>query len=75
MSTLYIRDVDETVAEQLKTKAAQEGVSLSSFVARELAKIAARPSNTEVARRLRNLDRTAGATQDEILDALHASRR
>jgi len=47
MTTLYIREVSEEVAETLKQRAAAQGKSLSAYVGAELAKIAARPTNEE----------------------------
>ena len=75
MTTLYIRDVSDEVVEALKERAAAEGRSLSAYVARELARIAARPTNAQIVERLRDQDRSAGPTAQEILDAVEAGRR
>ncbi|KGN30749.1 antitoxin [Knoellia sinensis KCTC 19936] len=75
MTTLYIRDVSPEVAETLKSRAAAEGQSLSAYVAAQLEKVAARPSNAQVVERLRARDRSNGPTTDEILDAVQAERR
>ncbi len=75
MTTLYIRDVSEEVATTLKERAAAEGKSLSAYVAAELTKIAARPTNAQIAATLRDRDRSAGPTSDEILEAVQAARR
>lgn len=75
MATLYIRDVSEEVAETLKQRAAADGKSLSAYVGSELTKIAARPTNAEVVARLSARDRSDGLTADEIIAAVHASRR
>lgn len=75
MTTLYIRDVPEAVAETLKARAATQGQSLSSYVNAQLAIIAARPGNAEVAARLRTRDRTQGATSERIVEELRAARR
>ncbi len=75
MSTLYIREVPEAVAETLKERAAAQGQSLSAYVAGELSKLAARPTNDEVLARLRKLDRTGGPSSDEIVEAVQAGRR
>ncbi len=63
---LQIRDVPEDVHRTLKARAAEAGVSLSEFVRQELAKVATRPTQAELARRLRartpvNLDGATGA--------------
>ena len=75
MTTLYIRDVADEVADTLKERAAAEGKSLSAYVGAELAKIAARPTNAEIVARLRARDRSAGPSTDEIIQAVQAGRR
>ena len=75
MTTLYIRDILEDVAETLKERAAAEGKSLSAYVGAELTRIATRPTNAQVVARLRERDRSAGPTADEILEAVRAGRR
>jgi plasmid stability protein len=75
MTTLYIRDVSDDVAETLKERAAAEGKSLSACVEAELTRIATRPTNAQVVARLRTRDRSAGPTSDEILEAVQAGRR
>ena len=75
MTTLYIREVSEEVAETLKQRAAAQGKSLSAYVGAELAKIAARPTNEEIVERLRARDRTNGPTTDEIVAAVQTDRR
>ena len=75
MTTLYIREVSEEVAETLKQRAAAQGKSLSAYIGAELAKIAARPTNEEIVARLRARDRSNGPTSDEIVAAVEADRR
>lgn len=75
MATLYIRDVSDEVAETLKRRAAVAGLSLSAYVARELTRLAARPTNAEIVERLKTRDRSAGPTTSDIVEALCDSRR
>jgi len=75
MTTFYIRDVSEEVAETLKQRAAAQGKSLSAYVGAELAKIAARPTNDEIVARLRTRDRSDGPTTEEIVAAVQADRQ
>lgn len=75
MATLYIRDVSDEVAQTLRERAAVEGRSLSAYVAAELSRIAARPTNAEIIARLRTRDRSAGPSTTDILQALDESRR
>jgi hypothetical protein len=75
MTILYIRDVSDEVAETLKERASAEGKSLSAYVGAELAKIAMRPTNAQIVSRLRDRDRSAGPSADEILEAVKVGRR
>ena len=75
MTTLYIRDVADSVAETLKERAAAAGMSLSAYVARELANIAARPTNAEIIQRLKARDRSTGPPTADIVEAVRDSRR
>ena len=75
MTTLYIREVSEAVAETLKERAAAAGMSLSAYVAGELAKIAARPTNLEIVERLKGRDRSASPSTADIVEAVRNSRR
>ncbi len=75
VTTLYIRDVSEEVAEKLKERAAAEGTSLSAYVGRELSKLATRPTNAEIIARLKARDRSGGPTSDEIVTEIRAGRR
>lgn len=44
---IQVRDVPDTVHNTLKSRAAREGMSLSDFIKRELARVAERPSVQE----------------------------
>ena len=50
---VQIRDVPEQVHRTLKARAAREGMSLSDFIKRELARAAERPSMSEWLERTR----------------------
>lgn len=75
MTTLYIREVPEDVAETLKQRAAAQNQSLSAYVNAQLAVIAARPSNAEIVSRLRTRDRGSAPTSEQVVETLAASRR
>ncbi len=75
MTTLYIRDVPEDVAETLKQRAAERGQSLSAFLNGQLSQIANRPTNEALVERLRARNRANAVTTGRILDELHQSRR
>ena len=75
MTTMYIRDVPDEVAATLKARAAAEGKSLSAYVAAELARIAARPTNAQIVDQLRARDRSTGPSSADIVAAVQAGRR
>lgn len=75
MSTLYIRDVPDDVTAILKQRAADAGMSLSSFVKEELIRVAQRPTNAQLLDRLHNQERSSRPTRADILEALETSRR
>jgi antitoxin FitA len=75
VTTLYIRDVSDEVAQTLKERAAAAGMSLSAYVAGELERIAARPTNAEIVQRLKVRNRSAGPSTAEIVEAVRDSRR
>ena len=75
MATLYIRNVSDDVAQTLRERAAEQGQSLSAYVAGELARIASRPTNAQIVERLRRRDRSAGPSSEEIVEAVRADRR
>lgn len=75
MPVLYARDVPEDVVDALKERAAARGMSVSAYVVEELSRVVARPTNADIVARLRALDRSRGATREDILDELRRSRR
>lgn len=75
MATIYVRDVPDEVTAVLKRRAAAEGKSFSAYVAGELGKLAARPSNEEIVARLRVSDRSQGPSAADIVTELEAARR
>ena len=75
MPVLYARDVPEDVVDALKERAAARGMSMSAYVVEELSRVVARPTNADIVARLRALDRSRGATREDILDELRRSRR
>lgn len=49
---IQLRNVPDTIHKALKVRAADEGLSLSDFLTREVTKVAERPSRAEILRRL-----------------------
>jgi hypothetical protein len=73
MPTVQSRDVSERTVRRLKARAAEEGLSLSVFLARELDRIAERPTVAEMAARLRA--RTPTRLSDASAEELAEGRR
>lgn len=72
MPTLQSRDVSDRTLRRLKARAAEEGLSLSVYVARELERIAERPTLAEMAARLDA--RTPTRLSEASVEALQAGR-
>ncbi len=72
MATIQSRDVSEQALRRLKARAAEEGLSLSVYLARELERIAERPTLAEMAARLRA--RTPTDICDRSVETLRTGR-
>jgi antitoxin FitA len=72
MATVQSRDVSEKALRRLKARAAEEGLSLSVYLGRQLEQIAERPTLAEMAKRLRT--RTPTRLSDASVKALHDGR-
>lgn len=72
---IQLRDVPDSLHSLLKSRAALEGVSLSDFLKKELARSAERPTMREwLERTKRNKPLTSGKTSDKIIRDLRDSR-
>lgn len=74
MSTLYIRDVPESVSATLKQRAAEAGLSLSGYVNVELSRLAETPTNASLLERMRSLPRPGAPGRVDIVKALRDER-
>jgi antitoxin FitA len=72
MPIVQSRDVSEKTVRRLKARAAEQGVSLSVYLARELDRLADQPTLEELAARLRT--RTPTRLSDASAEALRAGR-
>ena len=72
MATVQSRDVSERTVRRLKARAAEQGVSLSVYLGRELERIAERPTLAEMAERLRA--RTPTRLSESSVEALREAR-
>ena len=59
---IQVRHVPDGVHRQLKAKAAGEGMTLSAFMLRLATRIAERPTEAEIAERLRKISESSGST-------------
>ena len=72
---IQIRDVPERVHGTLKSRAAQEGMSLSDFIKRELERSAERPTMREWLKRTEQMKPLrAGKTATEVIRELRDQR-
>ena len=72
MPTVQSRDVSERTVRRLKARAADQGVSLSVYLARELDRLAEQPTVEELAARLRT--RTPTRLSDASAEAIREGR-
>jgi hypothetical protein len=73
MALIQIRDVPETVRDELARKAAAAGQSMQSYLLGELTRLAERPSMAEIAQRAQARARASGSTVT-MRDAVAAVR-
>jgi plasmid stability protein len=77
MAIVQVRDVSEATLDALKVRAAERGLTLSAYLRTELERLAARPTNAEIADRMARRDRAGGpstaATVAEIRRTREAS--
>jgi plasmid stability protein len=73
---LQVRNLPDEVHERLKQRAAEERMSLSDYVARELTKMVRYRSNAEIVAeaRRRALERGTSLTDEQIVSAIHEGR-
>lgn len=69
MKTLYLRNVPPEVSQRLERMAAVEGMSVSSFVLRELAEVSKRADNPAILSSLPDLAIAASAVVADLDDA------
>jgi antitoxin FitA len=55
MSMIQVRNVPDAVHRRLKARAAEEGMTLSDYLGRELERLASSPTDAEIRERLRRL--------------------
>jgi antitoxin FitA len=76
MVLIQIRDVPESVRDELARKAAAAGQSMQSYLLGELTRLAERPSMAEIVRRAQARAKAVGSTvtMDDAVAAVRAAR-
>jgi len=76
MPLIQIRDVPESVRDELAKKAAAAGQSMQAYLLDELSKLAERPSMAEIVRRAQARAKATGSTvtMDDAVAAVRAAR-
>jgi transposase len=75
MALIQIRDVSETTVRALKARAAERGLTLTAYLRAELDRLAARPSNAEIAERLARRNRRGGPTAADTVAEIRRIRQ
>lgn len=74
MPLLQVRDVPEATVNRLKARAAEQGLTLTAYLRTELDRLAARPTNAEIAERLARRNRRGGPSVAETVDEIRRIR-
>jgi antitoxin FitA len=74
MALIQVRDVPEQTVRALKARAAERGLTLTAFLRAELDRLAARPTNAEIAERLARRDRRGGPTVADTVEEIRRIR-
>lgn len=74
MPLVQVRDVPEATLNSLKARAAERGLTLSAYLRAELDRLAARPTNAEVAERLARRERSGGPSVAETVAEIRKAR-
>jgi hypothetical protein len=76
MALIQVRDVPESVRDELARKAAAAGQSMQSYLLGELTRLAERPTMAEIVRRAQARAKTSGSsvTMDDAVAEVRAAR-
>jgi hypothetical protein len=74
MPLVQVRDVPEPILRNLKAQAAERGLTLTAYLRAELTRLAARPTNAELAERLARRERRGGPTIDDTVAEIRGVR-
>ncbi len=74
MALVQIRDLPEATVRALKAQAAERGLTLTAYLRAELGRLAARPTNAEIAERLARRNRRGGPTTADTVAEIRRIR-
>jgi antitoxin FitA len=74
MALIQVRDVPETTVRALKAQAAERGLTLTAYLRAQLDRLAARPTNAEIADRLARRNRRGGPTAADTVAEIRRIR-
>lgn len=74
MSLIQVRDVPEATVNALKARAAEKGLTLAGYLRAEFDRLAARPSNADIAERLAQRNRRGGPSVSDTLAEIRRTR-
>jgi len=74
MALVQVRDVSDTTVVALKIRAAEHGLTLAAYLRAELDRLAARPTNAEIAERLARRNRKGGPTAADTVAEIRRIR-
>lgn len=71
---IQVRDVPEATVNALKARAAERGLTLTGYLRGELDRLAARPSNADIAQRLARRNRRGGPSVADTVAEIRRTR-
>ncbi len=74
MPLIQVRDVPEATVNALEARAAERGLTLTSYLRGELDRLAARSSNADIAQRLARRNRRGGPSVTDTLAEIRRTR-
>lgn len=74
MPLVQVRDVPEETLRALKARAAERGLTLSSYLRGELDRLAALPTNAEIVERLARRNRRGGPSVADTVAEIRRTR-
>jgi hypothetical protein len=74
MALVQVRDVPEATVRALEAQAAERGLTLTAYLRGELERLAVRPANAEIVKRLARRNRRRGPTVADTMTEIRKVR-